>query len=796
VLALRLHAVFTNPQPRPPLARGSVLATHPARDEAWVRGPVVPARPDGAGWRFELFLGDRARLVGMLAAMRIEMVGFAGESLELGPVEVLGGSAADEEGYFTYSEDGDSRTVWSGRAGQVLALHGRVPEGGRLVGEVAWHPARRAVAGPLVAEVSVERRAGEPVVRRFPIETSPLRTVWTPYELPLAALAGEEVTVRLGLGASAEGAALWTEPVLTGPRDRRATGIVLVSVDTLRADAVFPPTGEPAMPLLAARARREGQIVRNQYATANWTLPSHASMLGGRYPSAHGAYDRESLPDFAAEGYLPAALAREGFFTAGITDGAYVSASYGFATGFDEFHESPSWSLEWQSGMLASLLPRLRGQDFFLFVHSYFVHEYLNPVELESAAAPLLPPELRGYFATQKKELRNTLLSWHDPAPGEPRRPSPLFAPLIRELYRQRAAAFDRWLDGFLSSLAREVPGPPLVLVTSDHGESLGEGPGPGVFGHHISLQEDEIRVPLVIFHPDRQPRPAIVDRGSHVDLVPTLRRLVGLAGGGKGAGVDLLDADALARRREVWSESFGDQNGWTAIGRETKLVENVSVGATRRTAHRKDLFRGAPGAFDEARPAPDEPSDVRAAERRRLDQLYGTVDGLFVQLDNPTPREETVEVRLGVSDREAGGLVEWSLPVDLPFQAHFLDPDDDIALASPTKPFAIRFRLPPGDTDLLVVKTAAELSLAVSAPGGRVLVSNGGALSSGDGTLVASRKKTTAFASPPSLPAATDVPLLRIWENRPFGGAPSIPRRHLLSENTEGVLRALGYLR
>jgi arylsulfatase A-like enzyme len=793
VRAVGARVTFAKPQARPPLFRASLRTTHPERGDTWSRGPVSPARRDGDAWRFELTPDDGGRPTGTATALRLELVGFAGESLEMGAVEVLGGEG-DDEGFFTYSGDGDTRTVWAGRAGHEIVLHGRVPREGRLRGDVSGERTDLSDASTLVAEVTVEPPRGEAVVGRFPVETSAAETLWVPYELELGALAGEDVTVRLTLRGGARAGGLWTEPVLTGPRDRRTTGIVLVSIDTLRADAVFPPTGEPAMTLLAARARREGQVVRNHYATANWTLPSHASMLSGHYPTAHGAFDRESRPDFAAAaaGYLPAELFREGFLTAAITDGAYVSAGYGFAAGFDEFHESRQWSLGWQSAMLSALIPRLRGQDFFLLVHTYFVHEYVNPGELGPATP--VPPELRPYFETERQELRNRLLFWHgqDPIAPSPHPPDPRFAPLLRAIYRERARAFDRWLDGFLSTLARELPGPPLVVVTSDHGESLGEGPGTGVFGHHASLQEDEIRVPLVVFRPDLRPRPDIVDLGSHVDLVPTLRRWIGLPPRPHEAGVDLFDAHALARRREVWSESYGEENRWAAIGRELKVVENVRA-SPRGQPDQTVFFRGAPGAFDEARPASDGSAEVRAAERRRLDQLYSTVDGLFVQLDNPTPREQTVELRLAFTDREAGGLAEWALPVDLPFQAHLLEAEDDVVRDLASR-FACRFHLPAGDSDLLVVKTAADVEIAV-APGAPVVLSNAGTLQASDRTLRASRRTTSALSAPPAIPAGTDAAIVRVWENRPAGVSPRIPQRHVLSENTQEALRALGYL-
>src|SRR5262249_6355213 len=162
--------------------------------------------------------------------------------------------------------------------------------------------------------------------------------------------------------------------------------------------------------------------------------------------------------------------------------------------------------------------------------------------------------------------------------------------------------------------------------------------------------------------------------------------------------------------------------------GRDAKVVENVRA-ASRGRPGLRELFHGAPGSFDEAEPAAGAGGgdEVRAAEPRRLDHLYATVDRLLVPLDHPTPPDATAPVRLGFPDREAGGVAEWALPVDLPFQAHLLETEDEVVVA-PTAPFVCRFRLPPGDTDLLIVKTAAEVDLVPSRNTG-LLVSNAGTL-------------------------------------------------------------------
>src|SRR5262245_62740618 len=112
-----------------------------------------------------------------MTAMRLELVGFVGDSAEIGAIDVLGGEEADE-GFFTYSGDGHTRAVWAGRAGRGLVLHGRVPRQGRLRGEVAREPVRAHEALPVFAEITVEPRRGDALVRRFPLEGNASDTVW------------------------------------------------------------------------------------------------------------------------------------------------------------------------------------------------------------------------------------------------------------------------------------------------------------------------------------------------------------------------------------------------------------------------------------------------------------------------------------------------------------------------------------------------------------------------------------------------------------------------------------------
>lgn len=784
VALVRVTSYFPAEQERPPRIGVWLRILGTSGTESWLRCPSARARRVGLEWVLETCPSE-ARPKGTLTAVRLEISRFAGDTFSLGNLDLLGAVSRGDEGFVFVSDERETRPVWAVQAGRVLTLRGRAPAEGRLLGEVRAHPACRASA--VLAEVTVAARGGAEVRRTYVVEAGPMGRLWTPYDIPLGELSGREVSVRIAARAAEGPGLLWTEPVLAGAPGP-ATGIVLISVDTLRADAVFPLDGHtPAMPLLAARARREGQVVFHHYAAATWTLPSHASLLSGRYPSAHGADDAVSVVDLGRAGYLPLRLARRGFYTAGIVGGLLVSAACGFHSGFDRFAEATveKESLAWNSSSYRALLPRIRGNDFFLFLHSYFVHEYYHP-KASGVEPPVLDPDLARYYHAHEDAL-STLA--RDLARRPPADPDPRLARLLRIFYAQRAAIFDRWLDGFLDGLARDFDGsPPIVVLTADHGEGFGDGPRGRAWHHGGPPDEALIRVPLVIFHGDRRARPPIMDLTSAVDLVPTLLKLARVPDDGTGAdGLDITEAGALAARREVYSESDdGESSAWAAVGRGYKLVAVTALRHSEPGRAGRLFLRGSPGAFDEARPAPAAGIELRDVERRRLEYLHGGVDGLFVQVDNPTRENRVVD--LTVAARAAPDPPHRGTPR---FQAHLLEPDDSIGVEASARRLRFSFSLPPGDTDLVVFKGSAEITLAVNDRD--ALLSVSGRPSSGR-TVLVGRLRTPPLPGPPALPALA-VPVVRVWENEPPGAARLIPRHREILPDERERLRALGYV-
>jgi arylsulfatase A-like enzyme/tetratricopeptide (TPR) repeat protein len=240
------------------------------------------------------------------------------------------------------------------------------------------------------------------------------------------------------------------------PPPERPT-LLLVTLDTTRADALAPETDAAATPAFAALAAR-GLRFTQAYAPAPTTLPSHASMLTGLYPGEHGIHENgRRLPDHVP--LLAEHLRALGYGTAAFVSGYPLEKRFGLARGFEHYDDElgpgavERSSRETTDRVLAWLAkpdPRPR----FLWVHYYDPHE------------PYEPPEpFRSRFP-------------EDPYQGE-------------------VAAMDHDLGRLLAAFeaSRGTRGA-RILVTADHGEGRGDH---GEMLHGNLLYQGVMRVPLVL---------------------------------------------------------------------------------------------------------------------------------------------------------------------------------------------------------------------------------------------------------------------------------------------------------
>lgn len=328
--------------------------------------------------------------------------------------------------------------------------------------------------------------------------------------------------------------------------------LVLVVIDTARADHFscygYGQETTPNVDALAARGVRFTEA----RSLAPWTLPAHMSMFSGLPPRDHGATwaafsEPESAPlrelvartfaPGAPERMLAAQLGQAGYETLGFSPNPWVAKSKGLATGFDAFHElwraeeraemargeptdalSSSLSGVTVAGVRRALAERDEARPFFLFVN------FLDP------HFPYEPPEpyrarLGGTSATVtaiQAGGRRTELAMIAGA-----------APFTREelvpLYDGELATADHFVGELVAALEREgVLDDTLVIVTSDHGELLGEG---GQWSHQLSVGEELLRVPLVLKLPHDARAGTVIDDplASNLDVYATLLTAAGL---------------------------------------------------------------------------------------------------------------------------------------------------------------------------------------------------------------------------------------------------------------------------
>ncbi len=288
-------------------------------------------------------------------------------------------------------------------------------------------------------------------------------------------------------------AALWALLLAAAcaPSEPSGRAVVLVSIDTLRADALSiygnPRATTPQIDRLAERGVRFTSAI----APSPWTLPSHASMLTALEPGVVTLTERDHLPETAVT--LAERLREAGFATGAAVNFPFLTEKYGMAQGFEEFaHVRPRTSAPRLVGHAIDFLERHRGRDQFFFLHLYDVHApYTQPQPwthrftegLDIAPDRAIPflQQLRFHEHLKLGELPN--LTW------------------LRARYEAGAARVDAELGRLFAAL-RELGlfDDALVIVTSDHGEAFFER---GVFvGHGLFLYDTELRVPLIVKFP------------------------------------------------------------------------------------------------------------------------------------------------------------------------------------------------------------------------------------------------------------------------------------------------------
>lgn len=422
-------------------------------------------------------------------------------------------------------------------------------------------------------------------------------------------LAGGFVLLVVGLAAL-----WWTQRADAYVLEQNADqNVLLVTIDTLRADALGAYGGRAATPNLD-RLAASGARFTFAHAHAVVTLPSHTSILTGQLPYEHGIRDNIGFRVKDATPTLATRLKAQGFATSAFIGGFPLTRRFGLAPGFDLYDDQISELTGDAAGtvperpadvVVTRALEWISAQPnkFFSWVHVFDPH------------SPYAPPD--PFRAQYPEKPYDGEVAWTDHALG------PLFEKL--------------------GTLSR----PTLVIVTADHGESLGEH---GEATHGLFAYEATLRVPLIVatvLPGGRVLAGRVINTPvRHVDIAPTILDAVNAPADTIGTGTSLraLIGAGEGADRPTYFESMTHNlgRGWAPlrgvlVARDKYIDQPIpelydlqaDPGELRNAAaantERRQVLEGVLRTFNTA--PPDRPGRETAAVAETLRSL-GYVSG------------------------------------------------------------------------------------------------------------------------------------------------------------------------
>jgi arylsulfatase A-like enzyme len=420
---------------------------------------------------------------------------------------------------------------------------------------------------------------------------------------PLAITAGLSLAV-VALNAVAQQLPL-RQQVAQGPADKTRPNVVLIVMDTVRADHLsvygYERDTTPTLKQFGGGA----VVYRNGVSAGDMTLSTHASLFTGLYAVRHGAHrDRGGVmgsPLRQSHSTLAEMLAQHGYETAAVVaNAAYLSSAFGLSQGFAHYDQRlPVFPLARVQQLYSvrslvrkalmrfaqpadydrvvrrageinetvfSQLGRLQatGRPFFLFVNYMDAHAlYLPPPPFDRKfGAPDARFTREDYYRLAERVRRGAKLS-------DQRRDQLIsqYDGGIAYLDSELARLFDRLKSMGLYENT-------LIAVTSDHGEAFGEH---NVMEHGVSTHSDQVHVPWIVRYPGgAASQVKQSEDASSVDLLPTVLDVAGYDTPAHVEGVSLRKAAATPR--PVFAESYPKWQ-WTDVARFRRVERAVIVG-------------------------------------------------------------------------------------------------------------------------------------------------------------------------------------------------------------------------
>ena len=408
-----------------------------------------------------------------------------------------------------------------------------------------------------------------------PIEDRPLlRLVARPWRAVVGSSALALTLVCLGCGEA--------DPVRAPHRGP----VVLITIDTLRADVIGALGGPDGLTPHLDRLAAESAWAQPAVATSSWTVPSMASIITGRQPWRAGNWHAERAKLDDRNVTIGEMLGEVGYSTRAFTSNTWLRGKFGYAQGIDEFRRLGG------GRRAEAALGSLDGSAQFVWAHvlpphaPYQRHDsYLDRVDgarVEALPERVTPADLEPFY---------------DPSvdlPADQRR-------IFWQMYQLHVAHSDALVGRLLQSIRDSGRwDETLIVVTSDHGEEFGEA---GQVAHGGNLHRALLEVPLLIKLPadskvELRPRPHV----SNARIFATIAEIVG-AGAESGVPLDvgvqpsLLDPDAPdIALSELYLGNGVNSFSLVEGGRQTLLRSTFSEPSSDYYAvRRRQLIEGDP---------------------------------------------------------------------------------------------------------------------------------------------------------------------------------------------------------
>lgn len=378
--------------------------------------------------------------------------------------------------------------------------------------------------------------------------------------------------------------------------------VIILVLDTARAQN-FSCYGyeRPTTPHIDAVAA-DGTLCEQTIATGCWSLPSQVSLLTGTFPATHGAHEQHLRYDHTYP-MLPEVLQDAGYRTLGVSPNGWMSDEFGVTHGFDTYlklwqywptmpapipdalrlaqplirrvnrlYSHYVFPRRNRARHIRSHIVKLLSQTpepFFLYAIYWDVHLPYYPYGQH--VTRWLPAGVTAEQAIRVNRSHHAYLTGQTPMTEED------FA-ILRACYDGALASIDAEIGALVAWLKRrELLDRTLLMITSDHGENIGEH---NLMSHAYSLHDTLIRVPLIIRYPACFPAGQRVGQQVQLtDLFPTILDTLRLdAPHVRQAfeGESLLASAGTAADRLAYAEMFGPHPTIQTLNRCAGFPENT----------------------------------------------------------------------------------------------------------------------------------------------------------------------------------------------------------------------------